>query len=79
MTALEFYLQHMDNYNAKRNAIVVLQCTWLDVSHQYIKLIKSLMAEWLVQASQWHEMRHDLEVMSLNPSRIEPGVFRTSV
>ena len=29
-----------------------------------------LMAEWLEQASQWHEMYcRDLEVMSLNPGR----------
>ena len=30
------------------------------------------MAEWLEQASQWHEVYcYDLEVMSLNPSRVE--------
>ena len=44
---------------------------------------KSLMAEWLEQASQWHEMCcHDLEVMSSNPSRVELGelgVHGTSV
>ena len=33
------------------------------------------MAEWLEQASQWHEMYcHDLEVMSSNPGRVELGV-----
>ena len=38
------------------------------------------MAKWLEQAFQWHEMYwHDLEVMSLNPSRIELGVCSTSV
>ena len=40
------------------------------------------MAEWLEQASQWHEMYcHDLEVMSVNPSRgqVELGVHSTSV
>ena len=38
------------------------------------------MAEWLEQASQWHEMYcHDLEVMSLNPSQNELGVCSTSV
>ena len=38
------------------------------------------MAEWLEQASQWHEMyRHDLEVMSSNPGRVELGVHSTSV
>ena len=32
------------------------------------------MAEWLQQASQWHEMYyHDLEVMSSNPGRVELG------
>ena len=37
---------------------------------QYISFQKSLMAEWLEQASQWHEMyRHDQEVISSNPSR----------
>ena len=31
-----------------------------------------LMAEWLEQASQWHEMYcHDLEVMSSNPGWVE--------
>ena len=35
---------------------------------------------WVVgQASQWQEMYcHDLEVMSLNPSRVELGVLGTS-
>ena len=48
---------------------------------QHISLKKkSLMAEWLEQASQWHEMYcHDLEVMSLNPSRVELGVRTPSV
>ena len=42
--------------------------------------VKTLMAEWLEQVSQWHELYcHDLEVMSLNPSRIELGVRSTSV
>ena len=37
------------------------------------------MAEWLGQASQWHEMYcHDLEVMSLNPGQVELGVCGTS-
>ena len=37
------------------------------------------MAEWLEQASQWHEMCcYDLEVMSLNPGRVELGVHSTS-
>ena len=39
-----------------------------------------LMAEWLEQASQWHEMYFDdLEVMSSNPGRTELGVHSTSV
>ena len=38
------------------------------------------MAEWLEQASQWHEMCcHDLEVMNSNPGRAELGVLSTSV
>ena len=38
------------------------------------------MAKWLEQASQWHEMYcYDLEVMSLNPSRVKLGVLATSV
>ena len=38
------------------------------------------MAEWLEQASQWHEMYcHDLEVMSSNLGRVELGVRSTSV
>ena len=40
---------------------------------------KSLMVEWLEQASQWHEMYcHDLEVMSSNPGRVELGVHSKS-
>ena len=38
-----------------------------------------LVAKWLEQASQWHEMYcHDLEVMSSNPGRVELGVHSTS-
>ena len=41
---------------------------------------KSLMAEWLEQASQWHEMYcYDLDVMSLNLDQVELGVRGTSV
>ena len=41
---------------------------------------KSLMAKWLEQASQWHEMySHDLEAMSFNPSRVKLGVRSTSL
>ena len=41
---------------------------------------RSLMAEWLEQASQWHEMYcHDLEVASWNPSQVELGVHSASV
>ena len=41
---------------------------------------KSLMAEWLEQASQWHEVYcHDLEVMSSNPCQVQLGVHSTSV
>ena len=32
------------------------------------------MAEWIEQASQWHELYcHDLEVMSSNPGRLNLG------
>ena len=42
--------------------------------------MKSLMAEWLEQASQWHEMYyHDLEIMSSNPGRVELRVLGTSI
>ena len=42
--------------------------------------LKSLIVEWLEQASQWHEMYcHDLEVMSWNRSRVELGVHSASV
>ena len=41
---------------------------------------KSLMTEWLEQASQWHEVYcHDLEVVSLNPGRVKLGVHSTSL
>ena len=41
---------------------------------------KSLMAEWLEQVAQCHEMCcHDLEVMSSNPGLVELGVPSTSV
>ena len=41
---------------------------------------ESMMAEWLEQASQGHEMYcHDLEVMSLNPGPVKLGVRSTSV
>ena len=38
------------------------------------------MAEWLEQASQWHEVCcHDLKVMSSNPCQVELGVLSTFV
>ena len=38
------------------------------------------MAEWLDQASEWHEMYcHDLKVMSSNPSWVELEVLSTCV
>ena len=40
---------------------------------------KSLMVKCLQQVTQWHEMDcHDLEVMSLNPGRVEFGMYSTS-
>ena len=47
---------------------------------QYISFKQSLIAEWLEQASQWHEMYcHDLEVISSNPGQVELGVRSVSV
>ena len=41
--------------------------------------LKPLMVKWSERVSQWHEMNcHDLEVMSLNPSRVEFGVCSAS-
>ena len=41
---------------------------------------KSLMAEWLEEASQWHDMYcHDLEAISSNPCQVELGVHSTSL
>ena len=43
-------------------------------------VLKSLMALWLEQVSQWHEIYcHGLEVMSSNPGWVELGVLGTSV
>ena len=58
-----------------------LPFTYIKHKHCHKLLVrKSLMAEWLEQASQWHEMySHNLEVMSSNPGRIELGVRSTSV
>ena len=37
------------------------------------------MTKWLEPASQWHEMYcYNLEVMSSNPGRVEPGVRSSS-
>ena len=53
--------------------------TSVKIMWQYISLM-ALMAKWLEQASQWHEMYcHDLEVTSSNPGRVELGVHSTSV
>ena len=42
--------------------------------------VKSLMAELLEKASQWHEIYcHDVEVMISNPGRVELGVRGISV
>ena len=47
---------------------------------QYISILKSLMAKWLQQVSQWHEMCcHDLEVMSSNSGRVELEVLSAFV
>ena len=49
-------------------------------SCRYMSVRKSLMATWLEQASQWHEMYcRDLDVMSSNPGWVKLGVRSTSV
>ena len=49
-------------------------------SYLALSFKKSLIAEWLEQVSQGHELYcHDLEAMSLNPGRVELGVHSTSV
>ena len=50
------------------------------IIHAMPFITRSLIAEWLEQASQWHEVCcHDLEVMSSNPSWVELRVRNTSV
>ena len=50
-----------------------------EIMLQYIALKKSLMAEWLEQEFQLHEMYcHDMEVMDSNHNQVEPGVRSTS-
>ena len=54
--------------------------TWRDMPHGIdIQLSEVTDAEWLEQASQWHETYcHDLEVMSSNLKWVELGVYSTS-
>ena len=64
--------------------IYALEISWSEPekksAYYYQVWQKSLMAEWLEQASQWHEMYcYDLEVMSSNPCEVELGVCLTSV
>ena len=41
---------------------------------------KFLMAEWLEQAPQWHEVYcHDIAVMTSNAGQVELGVHSASV
>ena len=53
----------------------------ISVSQNYgFERVKSLMAEWLEQASQRHEIYcHGLEVMSLNPGWVELGVLEPQI
>ena len=52
----------------------------VSVGHLVPCMIKSLMAKWLEQTSQWHEKYcHNLEVMSSNPGQVKLGVRSTSV
>ena len=50
--------------------------------HMYYYVLcnnKPFLKKWLKQSSQRHEMHcHDLELMSLNPGRVELGVHSTS-
>ena len=61
--------------------ILLMASTVKEVSSaKFSCLWKSLMAEWLEWASQWHETYcHDLEVKSSNPSWVKLGVHSTSV
>ena len=53
---------------------------FLSPMKQHIVCLKSLVAKWLEQASQWHEIYcHHLEVMSSNPGWVELGLRSTSV
>ena len=55
-------------------------CCYFQFVSTFLQTVKSLMAEWLERASQWHEMcYHNLEIISLNPGGIELGVYSTSV
>ena len=48
----------------------------LNFLHRFIHFTSG---KWLEQTSQWHEMYcHDLEVMSLNPGRVELGMHASS-
>ena len=50
------------------------------ITWQYMSFLKSVMAKWLKQESQWHEVYcHDQGVMSSNSGRVELGVLGISV
>ena len=62
------------------NTYSIIKLSFLPSTKEGILFWKSLMAELLNKASQWHEMcSHDLEVMSSNPGQVELGVHSTSV
>ena len=70
---------HMNEPSIIRFTNVQTKLQFYIVKTKY-RLLKSLMAERLEQASQWHEMCcHDLQVMSSNPSWVELGVLSASV
>ena len=69
--------------------LLIFPCNWiwasgLNIFHayqqEYTSVLKSRMAEWLEQESQWHEMYcHDLGLMSSNPGVVELGLRSTSI
>ena len=77
----EVYLYHLfiQGQKAQRWSITILLLVGRG-SPSLIPNEESLMAEWLEQASQGHEMYcHDLGVTSSNPGLVELGVHGTSV
>ena len=78
-------VNHQIRYQATRNVgCQLIDCRWPVLPQRSVLVVmdygKALMAKWLEQASQWHELYcHDLEVMSSNPGRVELLVHGASV